>query len=99
MLLKVWHRESAKSAETFKEKAQKTAIDVQGAALIWHASAETKEQFEVLLSQDWISQLKLTVIYVSLMNMRNLCKKHTRQEKRVSYICQRSFVRRMSRGI
>ena len=58
-LLKVWHRESVISAETFKEKAQKTVTDVQGVALIWHASAETKEQFEVLLSQDWISQLTI----------------------------------------
>ena len=58
-LLKVWHRESVISAETFKEKAEKTVTDVHGAALIWHASAETKEQFEVLLSQDWISQLTL----------------------------------------
>ena len=58
-LLKVWHRESVISAETFKEKAQKTVTDVQCSALIWHASAETKEQFEVLLSQDWISQLTI----------------------------------------
>ena len=58
-LLKVWHRESVISGETFKEKAQKTVTDVQGLALIWHASAETKEQFEVLLSQDWISQVTI----------------------------------------
>ena len=58
-LLKVWHRESVISGETFKEKAKKTVTDVQGLALIWHASAETKEQFEVLLSQDWISQVTI----------------------------------------
>lgn len=58
-LLKVWHRESVISGETFKEKAQKTVTDVQDLALIWHASAETKEQFEVLLSQDWISQVTI----------------------------------------
>ena len=58
-LLKVWHRESVISGETFKEKAQKTVTDEQGLALIWHASAETKEQFEVLLSQDWISQVTI----------------------------------------
>ena len=58
-LLKVWHRESVISGETFKEKSQKTVTDEQCSALIWHASAETKEQFEVLLSQDWISQLTI----------------------------------------
>ncbi|MEF2904716.1 MAG: DUF3656 domain-containing protein, partial [Lachnospiraceae bacterium] len=58
-LLKVWHRESVISGETFKEKAKKTVTDEQGLALIWHASVETKEQFEVLLSQDWISQVTI----------------------------------------
>ena len=32
-LLKVWHRESVISGETFKEKAQKTVTDVQGLAI------------------------------------------------------------------
>ena len=58
-LLKVWHRESVISGETFKEKAKKTVTDEQGLALIWHASVETKEQFEELLSQDWISQVTI----------------------------------------
>ena len=98
-LLKVWHRESVISGETFKEKAKKTVTDEQGLALIWHASVETKEQFEVLLSQDWISQVTIDSHICEPDQYEKFVQKHTRQEKCVSYICQRSFVRRMSHGI
>lgn len=98
-LLKVWHRESVISGETFKEKAKKTVTDEQGLALIWHASVETKEQFEVLLSQDWISQVTIDSHICEPDQYEKFVQKAHRQEKCVSYICQRSFVRRMSHGI
>ena len=98
-LLKVWHRESVISGETFKEKAQKTVTDVQGLALIWHASAETKEQFEVLLSQDWISQVTIDSHICEPDQYEKFVQKAHQAGKMCFYICQRSFVRRMSHGI
>ena len=71
-LLSVWHREAESEAAVEKTsdginkmttgaaaKAMNAQNEKDSASVIWHASAETMEQFTCLLTQDWIQQVTI----------------------------------------
>ena len=53
-LLSVWHREAE---DDVTDKKTDENLNEKTASVIWHASAETMEQFTCILTQDWIHQV------------------------------------------